>query len=248
MIPIWVWLVLLLTGALLALFWWRTRNREPVKCLLLGLDNAGKTTLIHLLRIDGERIHAPGRRLPLSLNVGGRELILFDALTSHWGGQDMALREYGLTVRAFVFVVDCADHNRLEEAATLFKALMESPYKWPVLVFGNKIDVVNAISFARLVEVLGLWNPKREAAVRAALFGVMLSHRRRGQNLFGRLPRDIALLIAKRVVASYVEWGKRFDIEIPTIMKVNGRSVLVEMSSVLTPVRCQSFNQLLRLV
>lgn len=248
----WWWCFVLFTGTCFAFVWW-TRKRDPVKCLLLGLDNSGKTSLTFVA--DEARIGPPpipigtSRRLPPLIQVAGRELILYDYPT--WKGRDVVLEMYGPVVRAFVFVVDCADQNRLEEAVISFKALIQSPYKWPVLVFGNKIDLGNAISFDCLVEVLGLWNPKREAAVRAALFGVMLSHRRRGQNLFGRLPRDIALLIAKRVAASYREWDQRASlfIERPSVMKVNGRSVLVVMSSILTPQTYRDgFRELLRLI
>mmetsp|Transcript_29351 Transcript_29351/g.38609 ORF Transcript_29351/g.38609 Transcript_29351/m.38609 type:complete len:194 (+) Transcript_29351:84-665(+) len=131
--------------------------KKNAKILFLGLDNAGKTTLINFL--DTDRIAAyPPTILPYNheVNVGNLRMKAFDI-----GGHESARRlwkDYITTVDAIVFLVDTADRERFNEARMELDALLtlEAPEKTPFLVLGNKIDRPNSAPEIELRVSLGL--------------------------------------------------------------------------------------------
>ena len=54
------------------------------------------------------------------------------------------------------FVVDAADHDKLDAAYTELKALLEKPQlaNIPMLVLGNKNDLEDALTAEQLIEIL----------------------------------------------------------------------------------------------
>jgi small GTP-binding protein len=65
---------------------------------------------------------------------------------------------YCRNVQAIVYVVDAADHKRLEEAARLLRELLQRPnlHIVPLLVLGNKNDLPQALDTAQLKERMRL--------------------------------------------------------------------------------------------
>ncbi|KAG8128612.1 hypothetical protein E2320_015431 [Naja naja] len=115
--------------------------KKTGKLVFLGLDNAGKTTLLHMLKDDRLGQHVP---------------------TLHPRGHAQARRvwkNYLPAINGIVFLVDCADHERLAEAKQELDALMtdETIANVPILILGNKIDRPEAISEERLREMFGLY-------------------------------------------------------------------------------------------
>lgn len=131
--------------------------QKNARILFLGLDNAGKTTLLHMLRDNKLIQHTPTHH-PNSeeLVMGGIKFHAFD-LGGHAAARKL-WREYFLAVDGIVFLIDAADGERMQEAKKELDALMLEPdlEQVPFLVLGNKVDAESAISELQLREVFGL--------------------------------------------------------------------------------------------
>lgn len=144
---------------------WGLMNKTA-KILFLGLDNAGKTTLLHLLRDNSLSQHRPTR------NPTNEELIIGDVTFTAYdlGGHQTARKiwtSYFEAVDGVVFLVDVADVQRLSEAKEVFRQLLhnEELADVPFLVLANKIDKIGALNKPQFDELFNIHDHGRRVEI-----------------------------------------------------------------------------------
>jgi len=133
--------------------------------LMLGLDAAGKTTILYKLKL-GELVSV----IPtIGFNV---ETLKYRKLTmTVWdvGGQDKIRslwNHYLQGTTALIWVVDANDRERISKGETSSAAELQNLLKKddlkgvPILVYANKMDLPNAMSVSELSTALGLMEMK----------------------------------------------------------------------------------------
>ncbi|XP_061679140.1 ADP-ribosylation factor 4-like [Syngnathoides biaculeatus] len=135
----------------------RLFGKKQMRILMVGLDAAGKTTILYKLKL-GEIVTT----IPtIGFNVETVEYRNISFTVWDVGGQDKIRplwRHYFQNTQGLIFVVDSNDRERVAEAADeLSKMLGEQELKDAVLlVFANKQDLPNALSISELTDHLGL--------------------------------------------------------------------------------------------
>jgi small GTP-binding protein len=128
-----------------------------MRILMVGLDAAGKTTILYKLKL-GEIVTT----IPtIGFNVETVEYKKISFTVWDVGGQDKIRplwRHYFQNTQGLIFVVDSNDRERSAEAKDeLSRMLQEDELRDAVLlVFANKQDLPNAMTCAELSEKLGL--------------------------------------------------------------------------------------------
>lgn len=132
-------------------------SHKSGKILFLGLDNAGKSTLFHLLKTGRVVQCAPTQHSSSDeLVVGSVKFRTFDL-----GGHDTARqiwKQYFTAVDGIIFLIDSADRSRFPEVAEELRNLISDPdlAKVPFAILGNKIDIPGSASQDELRISLGL--------------------------------------------------------------------------------------------
>ena len=130
---------------------------KEASLVVIGLDNAGKTTLLHRLRTGTVRQFTPTERVKeQNFQIAGIKFQGFDL-----GGHDAVRHlweEYYLETDAIIFMVDCTDIRRFEEAQEELEEILEyEPINdKPIVILSNKVDRKDATHLDDVVEAIGL--------------------------------------------------------------------------------------------
>lgn len=133
------------------------RGNKEIRILLLGLDNAGKTSLLKRLVSEDiteikptqgfniKTVHQDGFRLNV-WDIGGQK-----AIRPYW-------RNYFEKTDVLLYIIDSSDRRRLEETGLELSSLLEESKlaKVPLLVFANKQDLVTALAPDQIATGLNL--------------------------------------------------------------------------------------------
>jgi len=144
-------------GVVFAKIWQRMVSTEEMRLLMLGLDAAGKTTVLYKLKLGEVVTTIP----TVGFNVEKVEYRNISFTVWDVGGQDKIRRlwrYYFQGTQGLVFVVDSSDRDRVEDAREeLTKVLGEDEMRdAALLVLANKQDLPGAMPAAELTEKLGL--------------------------------------------------------------------------------------------
>ena len=132
-------------------------GKMEARILMVGLDAAGKTTILYKLKL-GEIVTT----IPtIGFNVESVEYKNLKFTMWDVGGQDKLRplwRHYFQNTNGVIFVVDSNDKDRMGQARDeLAKMLSEDELRDAVLlVFANKQDLPKAMSTAEVTDKLGL--------------------------------------------------------------------------------------------
>lgn len=146
-------------GSAFAKLFSRLFGKKDMRILMVGLDAAGKTTILYKLKL-GEIVTT----IPtIGFNVETVEYKNINFTVWDVGGQDKIRplwRHYFQNTQGLIFVVDSNDRERITEAHDeLHKMLAEDELRDAVLlVFANKQDLPQAMSVAEITDKLGLHN------------------------------------------------------------------------------------------
>uniref|UniRef100_A0A8C8I246 ARF GTPase 3 n=1 Tax=Oncorhynchus tshawytscha TaxID=74940 RepID=A0A8C8I246_ONCTS len=132
-------------------------GKKEMRILMVGLDAAGKTTILYKLKL-GEIVTT----IPtIGFNVETVEYKNISFTVWDVGGQDKIRplwRHYFQNTQGLIFVVDSNDRERVNEAREeLMRMLAEDELRDAVLlIFANKQDLPNAMNAAEITDKLGL--------------------------------------------------------------------------------------------
>lgn len=136
----------------------RLFTSDPQRLLLLGLDAAGKTTLLYKMQCGQVVTTVP----TIGFNV---EQVEFGKSTfTVWdvGGQEKIRplwRHYYMGTDALIYVVDSTDKERLEESAEELHKILLDPSMTNIkglLVFANKQDLKSAADARTVAKAMAL--------------------------------------------------------------------------------------------
>ncbi|KAL6740872.1 hypothetical protein Aduo_014182 [Ancylostoma duodenale] len=154
---------------------------KPCRILMVGLDNAGKTTILYKLKLGEVVTTIPTigfnvetvnyRNLSFTVwDVGGQERIRVlwkyyfnnteaDCLGLEYVRCSFFCNAHSILInKAVIFVVDSADRERMDEVRTELNTLFDDPElrEAKFLVFANKQDLPNAMTTAEVIKALEL--------------------------------------------------------------------------------------------
>ncbi|VDK23136.1 unnamed protein product [Taenia asiatica] len=218
---------------------------EPQRVVMLGLDAAGKSTILCSMNLGNntsvkptigfnvDEVHVPGTRVSFVVwDLGGQE-----SLRVIW-------RQYLQGISGLVFVVDSADVSRIEEARSCLHALVRDPHLAgvPIALVANKQDLTDSLSVSQVEELLdmGRLSPLRNPYIirpTIALSGVGVTQlfidfaklvRLQEKRWAAYNRRNSAVSSASDESGIRRSWKARFSAHVPHIFRRSGETPCVK--------------------
>ena len=144
-------------GSMFSKIWQRLLGKTEMRILMVGLDAAGKTTILYKLKLGEVVTTIP----TIGFNVETVDYKNISFTVWDVGGQDkirLLWRHYYQNTQGLIFVVDSNDRDRVDDAREeLHKMIAEEELKEAVLlVFANKQDLPGAMTCPEITDKLGL--------------------------------------------------------------------------------------------
>mmetsp|Transcript_1949 Transcript_1949/g.4340 ORF Transcript_1949/g.4340 Transcript_1949/m.4340 type:complete len:184 (+) Transcript_1949:38-589(+) len=139
-------------------------SRREMRCNILGLDAAGKTTILYRLKLGEVIMTIPTIGfIAETVRVGNTQITAWDV----GGGDKIKLlwRHYFENTHGLIYVVDASDRERLQETTDAFFNLIneEEVRDVSILILANKSDLPNAMRVGEVADRMNLnsINPRR---------------------------------------------------------------------------------------
>ena len=134
-------------------------SSHDVKILMIGLDAAGKTTILYRIKLNKTPVYTVptcGFNVETVTPCKGVSFTVWDV-----GFQEKLRRlwnHYFKDTQGLIFVVDSSDEERMSEARQVLFDALESPELEgvPLVVIGNKQDLPRALNKHEVAQRLGL--------------------------------------------------------------------------------------------
>ncbi|CAF1228243.1 unnamed protein product, partial [Didymodactylos carnosus] len=133
-------------------------SEKHARILMLGLDAAGKTTILYKIKLNEnlQTIPTIGFNVETVQPCRGVSFTVWDV-----GGQDkirQLWKHYYQGTEGLIYVVDSNDRERIAESKSELHEILKSPEMThvPIVVIANKQDLKDAMSCSDIVQKLGL--------------------------------------------------------------------------------------------
>ena len=141
--------------------------REEIKLLIVGLDAAGKTTILYRMRANELVSSKPTIGFNLeeismkNVNVKAWDLSGQEKMRSVW-------KHYYTSVKGVIFVLDSSNIDRIPEARDELHAVLaeQELMHVPILILANKQDLPESLSYQALREQLALCGEDEKRAIK----------------------------------------------------------------------------------
>eukprot|EP01137_Pigoraptor_chileana_P004541 Opistho-2@2681 len=143
-------------------FWQYVTRKDEYYVLILGLDNAGKTTLLEQLKhfYNPKYKGIPLEKITTTVGLNVAKVDAKKACLIFWdlGGQielHSLWDKYYSEAHGVMYVIDSTDPARFEASRSAFESMVQHPYLEgvPLLILANKQDVSTALTVQDIKDV-----------------------------------------------------------------------------------------------
>jgi len=168
-------------------------RKEEFSVIIVGLDNAGKTTLLEKIKsMYNKTLPLPPDKIAPTIGQNIGRIVLPSTILQFWdlGGQrDIRniWERYYDECHAVAYVVDASDVERMSEGWEIFDAVLNHPriMGLPLLLLANKQDLPNSLSVEAIRENYEEWWQLRNAEEAHRLGGRQVERRMASLNVMG---------------------------------------------------------------